>query len=134
MTVLVAQPNTLSLKNAPWLKRTGRCIERSAFGTLYSYRALLTGTLFTVSLLLAVLYVIEFNTVLMVGDRLSLLERSSKKAESEFVKNTALYSKIRSEIISRSVGAADTAAVLERVSKIYYVEHKQFADAAQYIH
>lgn len=100
---------------------------------MYLNRAVLSGALFLLSLAFAVIYVIEFNAILMAGETMQVVERELKKAESELARNTAEYSKFHSDIISRSFGVSTTESVLERVSKIDYIEKGQFADASRHM-
>ena len=98
--------------------------------SIFAKRKHLTALLIISSLLLGIIYVLELNTVLSFGKNISLLNTDLKKVENELDKNEANYSKIYATAISSYLNEGN---ILERVSKIEYVEKESLVEAVQYI-
>lgn len=90
----------------------------------------ITSVLLLASLVLAIFYVWEFNSVLNLNQKTAKLNANLKKSENEADKIAAAYSKIYATAISSYLEEKKT---LERVSKIEYVEKKSLVEAVQYI-
>ena len=68
--------------------------------------------------------------MLNLGKNIAVLNMELKKTINDFDKNEANYSKVYATAISSYL---EEAKILERVSKIEYVEKESLVEAAQYI-
>lgn len=86
--------------------------------------------LFTISILLGIIYILEFNSILILGKKVSVMNADLVKIQNELDKNEAGFSKIYATAISLYLNDNNT---LSRVSKIDYVDKKPLAEADKYI-
>src|SRR3989338_695431 len=107
-----------------------RFLNFSLFNFIFAKKKQLTFLLLALSLLLGIIYVLEFNLVLNLGKNIAVLNMELKKTINDFDKNDANYSKVYATAISSYL---EEAKILERVSKIEYVEKESLVEAAQYI-
>src|SRR3989338_4432580 len=98
--------------------KSAQFLNFSSFNFLFAKRKQLTFLLTVFSLLLGIIYVLEFNLVLNFGKNIAVLNTELKKIENDLDKNEANYSKIYASAVSSYL---DQENILERVSKIEYV-------------
>lgn len=96
-------------------------VEKRKYATL---------TLAILSLLLGIIYVWEFNTILNFNEKIVNLNKEIKRGEVELDKNENNYSKNYSTALATYLNKEN---ILERVSKIEYLEKKSLVEAVQYI-
>ena len=100
----------------------GRFSANTMLSVIPSHSRQLTVLFVVFSLLLALLYVLEFNLILGFGDRISFLEKDVKRYESEIDSIEAQHSRKYTETLSSSF---DGQHALQKVGTIEYIEHKQ---------